>query len=127
MAKLKIEDLKKIKEKIKGTINLREGNYRVRVTVHMGTCGISAGARGIMETMLEEIEKKGLTDIQMTSSGCAGLCSHEPMATVEVKGSAPVKYVKLDREKILRVLNDHILNGDIVSELALVQGSERLH
>ena len=127
MAKLKIEDLKKIKENIKGTINLREGKYRARITVHMGTCGISAGARTVMEVLLEEIAKVGVTDVQVTSSGCAGLCSHEPMATVEVKGSAPVKYVKLDKEKTAEVFTKHVLNGDIVSEYALVQGSERLH
>jgi NADP-reducing hydrogenase subunit HndB len=127
MAKLKISDLKSIKEKVQGTMNLREGNYRVKVTVHMGTCGISAGARKIMETLLKEVEKKGANDILLTSSGCAGLCSHEPMATVEIKDSAPVKYVKLDGEKTTRIFNDHIINGKIVTEYALAQGSERLH
>jgi NADP-reducing hydrogenase subunit HndB len=127
MAKLKIEDLKKIKDRVERTFNIREGKYRVKVTVHMGTCGISAGARTIMDTFLKEVEAKGLTDIILTSSGCAGLCSQEPMATVEIRDAAPVKYIKLDGEKARKIFNEHVVNGNIVAEYALAQGSERLH
>ena len=73
MAKLKIEDLKKIKESMKGIVNLRQGEYRVKITVHMGTCGIAAGARTIMTAFLDRLERSGATDIILTSSGCAGL------------------------------------------------------
>ena len=74
MTKLRVEDLKKIKEASKGTLSLRGGPYRVKITVHMGTCGIAAGARTIMSAFLEQLEKSGATDIHLTSSGCAGLC-----------------------------------------------------
>jgi len=108
MAKLKIEDLKRIKESMKGTVNLRQGEYRVKITVHMGTCGIAAGARTIMNTFLDKMQKSGATNIILTSSGCAGLCNHEPMITLEVKGSAPVKYVKLDPDKAGRIFDEHV-------------------
>jgi NADP-reducing hydrogenase subunit HndB len=124
MAKLRVEDLKKIKESLKGTVNLRDGTYRVKVTVHMGTCGIAAGARPIMNTFLERIENTGANDIILTSSGCAGLCNYEPMITVEVVGSAPVKYVKLDPEKASRIYDEHVMNGNPVAEYALSVGSE---
>ena len=124
MGKIKIEDLKKIKDKVKGTVVLRDGDSRVKITIHLGTCGIAAGARKIMNTLLSEIEKRGLTDIILTSSGCAGLCSQEPMATVEVKGTAPVKYVFLDNEKILKIFDEHVINGNPVVDYALVHGSE---
>ncbi len=124
MAKLKIEDLKKIKESMKGTVNLRQGEYRVKITVHMGTCGIAAGARTIMTAFLDKVEKNGAADIILTSSGCAGLCNHEPMITLEVKGSAPVKYVKLDPEKANRIFAEHVLGGNPVADYALSIGSE---
>ena len=124
MAKLRVEDLKKIKESMAGTVNLRDGAYRVKITVHMGTCGIAAGARKIMNAFLEELEKSGTTDIILASSGCAGLCNHEPMITVEVKESAPVKYVKLDPDKAARIFDEHILKGNPVPEYALSVGSE---
>ena len=124
MAKLKIEDLKKIKEAVKGTVNLREGNSRVKVTVHMGTCGIAAGARAVMDALLKEIESRGVQDVILTSSGCAGLCSHEPMMTVEVKDAAPIKYVKLNAEKTAEVFEEHVMNGNPVTKYALSVGSE---
>lgn len=124
MAKLRVEDLKRIKEAAKGTVNLRAGEYRVKITVHLGTCGIAAGARKIMNFLLEKIQQTGATDIILTSSGCAGLCNHEPMMTVEVKDSAPVKYVLLDEEKATKIFDEHVMNGNPVSEYALSVGSE---
>ncbi|MFC1824092.1 ferredoxin [Thermodesulfobacteriota bacterium] len=124
MAKLRVEDLKRIKKNMAGTVNLRDGTHRVKITVHMGTCGIAAGARTIMNQLLEKVEQTGATDIMITSSGCAGLCNHEPMITVEVKESAPVKYANLDAEKIVKIYDDHILKGQPVAEFALSVGSE---
>jgi NADP-reducing hydrogenase subunit HndB len=125
MPKLKIEDLKKIREKVKQTTVLREGAGRAKVTVHMGTCGIAAGARDIMDALLKEIEAKEVKDVLVTASGCAGLCSREPMATVELMGKPPVKYVELTPEKMKRIFNEHVLGGTIVTEYALAVGSER--
>lgn len=124
MTKLKVEDLLKIKEQHKTTLHLREGGYRAKITVHMGTCGLAAGARNIMSAVLDEIDKSGVTDVIATTSGCAGLCSREPMATVEILNKAPVKYGDLTEEKIRKIFNEHILSGNIVEEYALVIGSE---
>ncbi|UCH98211.1 MAG: (2Fe-2S) ferredoxin domain-containing protein [Candidatus Aminicenantes bacterium] len=127
MKKIKIGDLEKIREKIQRTTDLRENKARAKVTVHMGTCGIAAGARKILTSLLEEIEKEKLKDILVTTSGCAGLCSREPMATVEIIEKPPVKYVELTTEKIKKILIEHIVKGDIVQEYALAIGSERTH
>ncbi len=126
MPRIGIEDLDRISEEIRKATVLREGAGRAKVTVHMGTCGISAGARGIMSTLLAEIEKKNVKDIILTTSGCAGLCSKEPMATVELKGEAPVKYIELTPEKIRKIFLEHVLGGKIVNEYALAIGSERV-
>ncbi len=126
MPKLKIEDLDKISERVRRTTLLREGAGRAKITVHMGTCGIAAGARKIMSTLLAEFEKQNITDVILTSSGCAGLCSREPMATVELKDEAPVKYVDLTPEKIRKILSEHVIGGKIVEEYALAKGSERV-
>jgi len=126
MSRIKIEDLDKISEKVKRTILLREGTGRAKITVHMGTCGISAGARQIMSALLSEIEEKNIKDVILTTSGCAGLCSKEPMATVELKGEAPVKYIELTPGKIKKIFTEHVLGGKIVKEYALAIGSERV-
>ena len=124
MPKLKLEDLAKIKEKVKTSTSLREGGYQAKVTVHMGTCGIASGARKVMQTLMDEIAQRDVKDVILTTSGCAGLCSREPMATVELRGEAPVKYVDLDEEKIQRILIEHVVGGKIVEEYALAIGSE---
>ena len=124
MGKLTIDDLKKIKEKHQSTFKLREGGYRAKVTVHMGTCGIAAGARGVMDALVEEMSAAGVSDIMITTSGCAGFCSKEPMVTVELADEPPVKYVQLDADKIKRVFREHVMGGKIVEEYALVVGSE---
>lgn len=126
MAKLKIEDLEKIAEDYKRKMTVREGGGRVKVTVHMGTCGIAAGAREIMNTFVKEIEEKNVKDVILTTSGCAGLCSKEPMITVEVLGQAPVKYVELTPEKAKKIFEQHVLQGIFVKEYALSIGSEKV-
>lgn len=126
MPKLKPEDLEKIREKMRPTVILREGKARAKITVHMGTCGISAGARKILSAIMALIEDKKIEDVLITTSGCIGFCSKEPMATVELKGETPVKYILLTEEKIKRIFNEHIMNGKIVQEYALAIGSEQI-
>jgi len=126
MAKIKINDLDSISEKIKRTMLLREGDSRARVIVHMGTCGIAAGARPVMNAVMEEIEARNVKDVILTISSCAGLCSREPMMTVELEDEPAVKYVDLTSEKAKRIFVEHVLGGKIVSEYALALGSERV-
>lgn len=126
MPKLKIDDLEKISQRVKKSVLLREGAGRAKITVHMGTCGIAAGARKIMSTLMDEIEKRKIEDVILTNSGCAGLCSREPMATVELKDETPVKYVDLTPEKITRILTEHVIGGKVIQEFALAKGSERM-
>lgn len=126
MPKLTVKDLEKIRDKRKRTTMIREGgDYRAKVTVHMGTCGISAGARDIMNTLIDEIEEKDVKDVILTNSGCAGLCSREPMMTVEVEGQAPVKYVDLTKDKTKEIFEKHVLGGNTVQKYALGKGSEK--
>jgi NADP-reducing hydrogenase subunit HndB len=126
MPKLNIEDLDKITAKVRKATVLREGAGSAKVTVHMGTCGIAAGARAIMTAFMDEIEKSGSDDIILTSSGCAGLCSQEPMATVELKGEAPVKYGNLTADAVVRVMKEHVAEGNPLKDLAIASGSESM-
>jgi NADP-reducing hydrogenase subunit HndB len=125
MAKIKPDDLDRIGETIKRTMLLREGTGRAKVIVHMGTCGIAAGARTVMKALMDEIESREVNDVILTISSCAGLCSREPMVTVELTGEPAVKYVDITPEKAKRVFEEHVLGGKIVTEYALAAGSER--
>jgi NADP-reducing hydrogenase subunit HndB len=124
MAKISIEELKKIKESVQGSVTLREGGYRAKVNIHMGTCGIASGARQLMTAVMDEIQKRDVKDVIVTTTGCAGLCSREPMITVELLGEAPVKYVDLNADKMREIFAEHVLGGKPVEKYALAVGSE---
>lgn len=124
--KLKPEDLEKIADRMRATTDLREGEWKARVTVHMGTCGIASGARDIMKAFLKEQDAAGAEDVILTTSGCAGLCSHEPMATIERKGETPIKYVELTESKVHEIFQSHVIGGEPVAEYALGKGHERI-
>lgn len=124
MAKLTISDLKKIKEKVHKEMSLRDGERRVKVTVHMGTCGIASGAKEVMDTLLQEIETAGANDVVVTTSGCMGLCSREPLVTVEVLNQEPIKYEYMNSNKMRQVFKRHILGGEIQTPFVLARGAE---
>ncbi|MGQ9620307.1 MAG: (2Fe-2S) ferredoxin domain-containing protein [Bacteroidales bacterium] len=125
MAQLTLDELRKKREEAKKGIYLREGKYKSKIIVHMGTCGIAAGAREIVSAFLNEIETLPEKDVVLTTSGCAGLCSMEPMITVELLNSPPVKYGHLTADKAKRIFREHILGGNVVKEYIIGIGSEK--
>jgi NADP-reducing hydrogenase subunit HndB len=125
MAKLKIEDLKKIKERVHAETALREGDRRAKITVHMGTCGIASGAREVMDALMRALEEVNATDVAVTTSGCMGLCSREPLVTVEIVGQEPIKYEYMDANKMRQVFKRHVLEGEIQTPFVLARGAEK--
>ena len=126
MAKLTPEDLGRIRKQMAKSMSLRDGDARARINVHLGTCGIAAGARRIVSQIMGLLEAQETDDIMLTTSGCAGLCSREPMMTVELQGQPPVKYVDLNEVKVKKIFEEHVLSGKVVQEYALAIGSERV-
>jgi len=121
MAKLTIEDLKKLRESARKSTALREGETTVKITVHMGTCGIAAGAREVMDALLEEMAEADRQDIRVVTSGCMGMCSSEPNVTVEARDQDPVVYQHMDRNKMRQVFKRHVLLGEVQTDFALAR------
>lgn len=121
MPKLTIDDLKKIKERVKKDTALREGGSRVKITVHMGTCGIAAGAREVMDALLQEMSETDREDVRVVTSGCMGMCSSEPNVTVEMQGQEPVIYQHMDSNKMRQVFKRHVLLGEVQTDFALAR------
>jgi len=92
---------------------------KVRITVHLATCGIAAGAREVMTALMEEIAKSDRRDIQVDSAGCIGKCPTEPNVTVHIGGTDPVIYKNMNKDKMRRVFANHILKGEVQKDLAL--------
>ncbi len=121
MAKLTIEDLKRIKEKTAKEISVRDGTATAKITIHMGTCGIAAGAREVMGVLMEELTNSDRDDIRVVNSGCIGMCSSEPNVTVEIEGDKPIVYQLINPNKMRQIFKRHVLQGEIQTDFALAK------
>jgi len=112
---MKLEDLKKIREKSQMDMRLRDGSARVKVVVGMGTSGIAAGARDTLRTFLEEVETRSLKDVLVTQSGERGLSSHEPVVSIQEEGKPEMVYGDVNPDLARKIVAEHIVNGNPVS------------
>ena len=87
----------------------------------MGTCGIAAGAREVMDALLSEIAQSERQDIQATNSGCMGMCSSEPNVTIEMADQEPIVYKEMDANKMRQVFKRHVLQGEVQTDFALAK------
>ncbi len=112
-----IEDLKKIREQMKDKVSIRTGSGEMRIVVGMATCGISAGARPVLNTFVEEVANAGMGDkVRVTQTGCIGICQYEPVVEVYTGEDEKFTYVKMTSDKAKRVFEEHIKGGKPVEE-----------
>ncbi len=115
-----LEELKAIREKMKRQMDLRESaENSIRVVVGMATCGIAAGARPVMTAFLDEINRRGLTNVTVSQTGCIGVCRLEPVAEVFVPGQEKVTYVRLRPEMVPAIVEQHLVNHNVVQDYTI--------
>ncbi len=115
-----LAELQAIRDKARASVNIRENaEAETRVVVGMATCGIAAGARPVLNAFVEEVNKRGLKDTMVTQTGCIGICQYEPVVEIITPGKEKVTYVKMTAEKAVRVVNDHLVNGNVVTEYTI--------
>ena len=115
-----LEELKAIRDRMQKQVGLRESDENtIRVVVGMATCGIAAGARPVLEAFLEEVNKRELKDVTVTQTGCIGVCRLEPIVEVYVPGEEKVTYVKLKPEMVPKIVADHLVNRQVVTEYTI--------
>ena len=115
-----LAELAAIKDRMKQNSTMREdGNSATRIVVGMATCGIAAGARGIINAVTAELAKRDLEHVTVAQTGCIGMCRLEPIMDVIVPGQDKVTYVHLTPEKVAKIISDHVVNGNVVSEYTI--------
>lgn len=116
-----IEEFMAIRDKTRKNMTVREdtGDSKIRVVVGMATCGIAAGARPVLNAFVDEIAKRDVKGVSVQQTGCIGMCQYEPIVEVTEPGKEKVTYVKMTPEKAVRVVNDHIVNGNPVAEFTV--------
>ena len=117
MSKLTLDDLRKLRDDKKKAMSQRDGEAkRGEVIIGMGTCGIAAGAKGVFDAFLNEMEKAGITDISIKQTGCMGLCFSEPTVEVATADMPHVVYGNVDEETARRIVRDHLAGNALVSD-----------
>ena len=115
-----LAELQAIRYRARASVNIRENSEaKTRVLVGMATCGIAAGARPVLTAIVDEVAKRELGDIMVTQTGCIGICQYEPVVEVIDADGTKTTYVKMTAEKALRVVNDHMVNGNVVTEYTI--------
>lgn len=116
-----LEELMAIRENAKKKMTVREdtGDENIRIVVGMATCGIAAGARPVLNAFVDEIAKRDLKGVTVSQTGCIGMCQYEPIVEVLEPGKEKVTYVKMTAEKAVKVVNDHIVNGNPIVDFTV--------
>lgn len=112
-----LEELRKIREKVKKDLDARNRKYSKKIIVGMGTCGIAAGARETMNAFSDILSSEGVEDVSVTATGCAGFCDQEPLVDVEIEGEKPVRYKNVSKGEVARIVQDHIIGGKPAEDL----------
>lgn len=110
------KDLAALRERAREAIALRTGPKEITITVHMGTCGIAAGAREVMAKLARTLDQEGVANVTLRQSGCVGLCDREPMITLTDKAGKEYRYGKLNDERIRTLVQEHVVKGNPVME-----------
>jgi NADP-reducing hydrogenase subunit HndB len=113
---MKLEELRKIREKMAKEMVLRDGKARIKVVVGMGTSGIAAGARETLKALLDEVAKRELKDIIVSQAGERGLSSHEPVVSIYEEGKPTVVYGNVSIDVVRKIVAEHLVNGNPVSD-----------
>ena len=116
-----LAEIEAIKNKIKNQVDVRKDTDEdtIRIVVGMATCGIAAGARPVLSALVDEVGKRGLSHVTVAQTGCIGMCRLEPIVEVLEPGKDRVTYVKMTEEKAKKVIAEHIVNGNVVTEYTI--------
>jgi len=120
-----LAELQAIKERMKNKVSIREGSTETRIVVGMATCGIAAGARPVLNAIVEAVNEKDLTStVTVTQTGCIGLCQLEPIVEVHEPNKEKVTYIKMTPEKAKEVVEKHLKGGKVVSEYTVANADK---
>lgn len=116
-----LEELKKIRDQAKKQMAMRDSNENdYRVVIGMATCGIAAGARPVLNTIVEEVAKAKLP-VTVMQTGCIGMCTLEPIVEVYDKNNQKTTYVLIDPVKAKEIVLRHLVQGEIIDEYTVGQ------
>ena len=121
MAKMSLEELRKLRDVKKTDIQKREVEGKdIQIIVGMGTCGIAAGAKVTLDAFLKALDEARLSDrVVVRQTGCMGLCHSEPTVEIISPGMPQVLYGKVDAATAEQIVKKHIVGRELIDNIIL--------
>ena len=119
-----LEELRELRAKLEKEMSARNSESKPNIIIGMGTCGIAAGARDVLQAVLKELRKRNL-DVITSQTGCIGMCEQEPLLDVELPGKGRITYGKVTPQAVERIIVEHVINGRVVEDYAVARFEER--
>ncbi|HOW37391.1 MAG TPA: (2Fe-2S) ferredoxin domain-containing protein [Candidatus Izemoplasmatales bacterium] len=106
-----LEDLKKLRDESLKAMEMRYLRNGVRIQVGMGTCGIAAGARPVLQKFIEETSSHNMNNVIITQVGCMGECAFEPIVEIVEQDGTKTTYCKVSERMVYEIVEEHLING----------------
>lgn len=106
-----LEDLKKLRDESLKAMEMRYLRNGVRIQVGMGTCGIAAGARPVLQKFIEETSSHNMNNVIITQVGCMGECAFEPIVEIVEQDGTITTYCKVSERMVYEIVEEHLING----------------
>lgn len=114
-----LEDLKKLRDESLKKMEMRYVKNGTRIQVGMGTCGIAAGARPVLNRFVEEIAEHNLSNIVITQVGCQGECAFEPIVEIVEQDGTKTTYCKVNERMVPEIVEEHLINAHRIERYML--------
>ncbi len=82
----------------------------MKIRIGLGSCGIAAGGKKVKQALVSCVEEKGL-NIEITSTGCIGMCFYEPLVDVIDDKGEVYTYANVTADIANEIIEQHIING----------------
>jgi NADH-quinone oxidoreductase subunit F len=86
----------------------------LKIRIGLGSCGIAAGGRKIKNALEKSINEKGL-DIDITSTGCIGMCFYEPLVDI-IDDNGVFTYANVTPDMVGEIVEQHVVNGNPIDK-----------
>lgn len=114
-----LDELAKIREEALLNMCVRDDSKDIRIVVGMATCGISAGARPVLQALMEEVKLRNLKYVSVNQTGCIGVCRFEPIIEIHEAGKEKVTYIEMTPDRARKIVAEHVVNGNVIDEYTI--------
>jgi len=116
-----LDELRQLRQQLQQEIKTRT-QARATITVGMGTCGIAAGAREVMRAILDGLAARGM-DAHVTTVGCIGMCSKEPLVDVKRGDEPKITYGNVTPDMVPRIIDEHLGRGQVIEDWVVTRSA----